>query len=127
MSFNFNFKDFKYLQKLRAKYAGNENAYDAILYHMLTTSESDIDIPKKLKRAMEFYATPAGEKVYSQILSGKVDGNREGDREEDREGDIYDYSNDLAKAAQRERNFRKDVVSPEILAAEALQRFNNSI
>lgn len=123
MSFNFNFKDFKYLQKLRVKYAGNENAYDAVLYHMLTTSESGVDISKKLKRAMEFYATPAGGKVYNQILSGKVDGNREEDRDED----IYDYSNDLAKAAQREGNFRKDVVSAELLAAEALQRFNNSI
>lgn len=124
MTFNFNLKGFKYLQKLRVKYAGNENAYDAILYHMLTTTtEPGLDIPQKLKSAMEFYATSEGEKVYAQILSAKVDENVDGKRE----GDIYHYSNDLAKAAQREGDFRKDIVTAEILAAEALQRFNNTI
>ena len=127
MTFNFNTNGFKYLQKLRVKYAGNENAYDAILYHMLTTTtEPGLDIPQKLKRAMEFYTTSEGEKVYAQILSAaKVDEKVDGKRGE--EGDIYHYSNDLAKAAQREGNFRKDIVTAEILAAEALQRFNNTI
>jgi hypothetical protein len=117
------------LQKLRVKYAGNENAYDAILYHILTTSEPGLNIPEKLKCAIEFYTTHEGENVYTQIMSGKFDEKvREkvdGKREE--EDNIYDYSNDLAKAAQREGNFRKDVISPEILAAEALQRFKKSI
>jgi len=52
-------KELKYLKKLRIKYAGNEDAYDAIVYHMLTTTAPQgMDIPQKLKRAMEFYAAP---------------------------------------------------------------------
>lgn len=128
MTFSLNHKHFKSLQKLRVKYAGNEHAYDAILYHMLTTSsEPGLNIPEKLKRAIEFYTTHEGENVYTQILSGKVNEKVDEKVNRKREEDIYDYSNDLAKAAQREGNFRKDVISPEILAAEALQRFNKSI
>jgi len=133
MTFNLNHKHFKCLKKLRTKYAGNENAYDAILYHMITTSEPGLNIPEKLKCAIEFYTTHDGENVYTQMLSGKYSdkasdkANENVDSTREEEDNIYDYSNDLAKAAQREGNFRKDVISPEILAAEALQRFNKTI
>ena len=114
-------KEIKYLKKLRIKYAGNEDAYDAIMYHMLTTTAPPgMDIPQKLKRAVEFYTTPEGENAYAELHGeDKLPENQ----------DIYDYSNDLAKAAQREGNthFSKKIISPELLAAEALDRFSKTI
>jgi len=127
---HFNTKDFHYLQKLRRKYQGKEDAYDAILYHMLTstTTEPNADIPLKVKRAMQYYATREGENVYRQMLAPKSEErvDRQPQRQEGVE-DIYEYSHQLAKAAQRDGNVKEGAISPEFLAAEALERFKNTI
>lgn len=127
---HFNIKDFHYLQKLRRKYQGKEYAYDAILYHMLltTTTESPMDIPLKVKRAMRYYATSEGENVYRQMVAPKVEERDDRERQaQDGVEDIYEYSHQLAKAAQRDGNVKEGAISPEFLAAEALERFKNTI
>ena len=119
-------KDLKFLNKVRRKYVDREEAYDAILYYALTIRDQDVGVEEKLKRAIQFYSTPAGDLVYRQVhdhLSAKAEPSDEGQ-------EIYEYSHELAKAAKHKDGIlsvNPGVIPPEYFAVEALSRFNKRI
>ena len=66
-----NKKQLNIVHKLRRKYVGHEYAHDALIYYLLSEkggeNDDEKDIERKLRKAIAFYQSDQGEKVYEKI------------------------------------------------------------
>lgn len=130
-------KQCKFLARLRQKYAGNEEAYDTLMYLVLHDSPhaGGGDIRARVKRALAFCGTPEGEQLYQQVCdvarhTGASDGKTKDDDTTSSVASIYEYSHELAKAAKHRDgilSLNPGVVRPEDVAKQALSKFSKTI
>jgi hypothetical protein len=116
-----NVKDLKCVHRLRKKYEDNETAYDALIYFLLTDGgKRTKDISSRIKEAVAFCRNKEGQSYYEQVVNVL----------EQKKDDIYDYSSAWAKAARHKDGLLSlgpDKVSPEMLAMQALSRFQKNL
>lgn len=119
-------KHCKFLNRLRQKYVGNEDAYDTLMLVALQDGDPNVDVPARVKRALAFCATAEGEALYQQVCDLPKPKKR---------NEIYDYSHEMAKAAQHkdgaalvsQMSLNKGMLRPEHAVMESLSRFRKTI
>lgn len=140
------------VHRLRTTYTDdNGHAHDALIYYLLSDGGKHVsDMGKKIKKAMAFYKSAKGERLYHQIIDhlsssdqeqvqdqvqeqvqdqGQVQVQVQGqDQDQD---DIYDFSQEMAKAAKNKKgHLMLDPGSPalpEEIALQALSNFSKTI
>lgn len=116
-----NAKDLKTVQRLRKKYEENETAYDALIYFLITEGGTRTkDVSDRIKQAIAFCRGKEGQLYYGKVV----------DALEAQKDDIYDYSSSWAKAARHKDGLMSlgpAMVSPEVLAMQALSRFQKTL
>lgn len=65
---NVNARDVALVHRLRRKYAANEPALDALLYHALSQGGQK-DVGDVVRKTMAFFASPEGEAVYAEVVA----------------------------------------------------------
>ena len=117
-----NAKEVKAVQRLRKKYEDNETAYDALIYFLITEGgKRTEDVSSRIKQAIAFCRGKDGQSYYGKVVDVL---------EEQKKDDIYNYSSSWAKAARHKDGLLSlgpDMVSPEVLAMQALSRFQKNL
>lgn len=110
MDFHVNAHDVALVHRLRRKYAGNEVALDALLYHALSQGGRK-HVGDAVRESMAFYATPEGEAVYAEVvalldpatLTPTTPTTPTASAGASASTSVYEYSNEWTKALKRKQ------------------------